>query len=217
MALSRLNIDYEAKTISELYKLLKSALIEEQIEKKNNSRKLTSIYEELSRRGRLDLYEDAVNSALSESMRIRELMEGAVVRNFRRFDAETKFDLVEKLERKISESERNAGNTEEMRKILETLGLKEKSFICEVTGESMVDANIFEGDILIVEPRKRIRSGELVVLRFNETVLVKRYKKNNDGEFLVSENSEYPIFKIDDENKYEILGAVTTVIHKVIS
>lgn len=216
MALSRLNIDYKEKSINELYKLLKSFLVEEQVENKNNSKKLLLIYEELSRRGRLDLYEDAVNSAFSEFFRIKDLMEGAPVRDFRWLDEETKFELADKLENEFLETEKNVGNTEELRKILDALGMDDKVFICNVFGDSMVDANIYDGDILIVEPRKIIRDGELVVLKFNEAMLVKRYKKINGEEFLVSENVDYPVFKVDDDNDYEVLGAVRTVIHRVI-
>lgn len=216
MALTWLNIDYSQKSINELYKILTEALIEEQIGHKDNSKKLSEIYKELSRRNRLDLYDDALESAINQIRRIQVLIDGTKVENFRLLDEETRFDIAAKLESEYSKVVKNDEKSQEMVKIFDALGMSEKSFICEVSGQSMVDANIFEGDTLIVEPRTRIRSGELIVLRLNNEMLVKKYIKSDEGEFLVSENADYLPFKIDEENSYKILGAVTTVIHKII-
>jgi repressor LexA len=61
-------------------------------------------------------------------------------------------------------------------------------FALRVVGDSMVDAGIFEGDLLIVEAKAKIKSGDIVVALLNGETTVKRYVEKPEGIFLVPEN-----------------------------
>jgi repressor LexA len=55
-------------------------------------------------------------------------------------------------------------------------------FVLRVTGDSMIDAGILDGDMVIVEQRARASNNEIVVaLIDNEEATLKRIKYNQDG------------------------------------
>lgn len=68
-----------------------------------------------------------------------------------------------------------------------------KSFALKVRGESMINAGIFDGDIVIVEPGEPRHSDVVVALIDGETTL-KRYIKETEGSvpYLRAENTKYP-------------------------
>lgn len=87
------------------------------------------------------------------------------------------------------------------------------SFCVRVMGDSMLEAGIQDGDILIVEGYQRAGYGKIVVAMIDDEVFVKRLKNKNGEDFLCSENSDYPDFSIKC-NSVRILGIVKAVIHK---
>jgi len=65
------------------------------------------------------------------------------------------------------------------------------SFLLRVKGDSLKDAYIFSGDIVIVNPNLEPKNGQIVVAVLDDAAVVKRfYKKKNEIE-LVSENPEF--------------------------
>ncbi len=93
---------------------------------------------------------------------------------------------------------------------------KASTFIVKVIGDSMKDAHIFSGDLLIVDRAKKARSGSIIVALLNGEFTVKRLKKAGGKIFLVPENSRYqPIeVKEGEETDFSIWGVVTFVIHQ---
>ncbi len=72
----------------------------------------------------------------------------------------------------------------------------ESLFCLRVSGESMRDSGIFDGDIAICEPRQYAENGEIVaVLIDHEEATVKRFFLRPDGIELHPENSEYPVMQ----------------------
>lgn len=67
-------------------------------------------------------------------------------------------------------------------------------FILRVQGDSMVDAGILNGDMVVVENRERARNGEIVVaLIDNEDTTVRRVRYNPDGSLtLIPANTTLP-------------------------
>ena len=84
------------------------------------------------------------------------------------------------------------------------------SFLLRVKGDSLKDAYIFSGDIVIVNPNLEPKNGQIVVAVLDDAAVVKRfYKKKNEIE-LISENPEYEPIII--EKKYPSFKLVGIVI-----
>lgn len=82
-------------------------------------------------------------------------------------------------------------------------------FALRVKGDSMINAAILDGDIIVVEQTPVANNGQIVVAMVNEEATVKRYYKENGGFRLQPENDNYePIIL----NEVDILGEVVSVI-----
>jgi repressor LexA len=69
---------------------------------------------------------------------------------------------------------------------------RRKSFALQVRGESMVDAEIYDGDMVIVEPREA-RDGDIVAALIDGETTLKRYiQKPGEPPYLKAENKFYP-------------------------
>ena len=89
-----------------------------------------------------------------------------------------------------------------------------KTILVEASGDSMVDAGIFEGDLLIVELSREARSGQIVLVCYDGNFLVKRFKVIDGKPELRSENelANYPVLKPREGEQFEIQGIVRHVI-----
>ncbi|HAB51610.1 MAG: repressor LexA [Ignavibacteria bacterium RIFOXYB2_FULL_35_12] len=86
------------------------------------------------------------------------------------------------------------------------------SFLLRVKGDSLKDAYIFSGDIVIVNPNLEPKNGQIVVAVLDDAAVVKRfYKKKNEIE-LVSENPEFKPIVIDKKYpSFKLVGIVVGV------
>ena len=90
-------------------------------------------------------------------------------------------------------------------------------YALKVKGESMVDALISDGDLVLIEPKQTAHNGEIVVaLVDEEAATLKRLYKEDDGRVrLQPENPTMdPIF-LDSMNQLKIQGIVKGVIRKI--
>ncbi len=88
----------------------------------------------------------------------------------------------------------------------ELLGSSENCFILTVRGDSMINAGIMEGDLLVVAQQDTARDGEIVVaLVGNDDATVKRFYREADHIRLQPENDEYQPIRSKD---VMILGKV---------
>lgn len=86
------------------------------------------------------------------------------------------------------------------------------SFLLKVKGDSLKDAYIFSGDIVIVNPNLEPKNGQIVVAILDDAAVVKRfYKKRNEIE-LVSENPDYKPIVIDKKYpSFKVVGIVVGI------
>ena len=89
------------------------------------------------------------------------------------------------------------------------------TFLLRVMGDSMVDAGIYEKDILTVDRKLEARNGQIVVASIDGQSTVKTFRKDPNGITLMPENKNYMPIKILPENDFQILGVVTNVIRKL--
>jgi repressor LexA len=85
-------------------------------------------------------------------------------------------------------------------------------FMLEVKGDSMIDAAICPGDLVVVRRQNTADNGDIVAALLGEEATVKTYKKQDGQIWLLPRNSNYaPI----DGNEASIMGKVVTVLRRV--
>ncbi|WP_432736363.1 LexA family protein [Maridesulfovibrio sp. FT414] len=88
------------------------------------------------------------------------------------------------------------------------------TFFVRTCGDSMRDANIASGDILIVDRSLDAAQNSIIIAVVNGELTVKRLKQCNGCLYLVPENPDYPVMEITEETSFEVWGVVTYIIHK---
>lgn len=84
-------------------------------------------------------------------------------------------------------------------------------FALRVKGESMKNAGILPGDLVVVRPQPTAETGEIVVALLEDEATVKRFSRGPDGVWLLPENEAFsPI----DGRRATILGVVRGVVRK---
>ncbi|WP_024851117.1 transcriptional repressor LexA [Hydrogenovibrio kuenenii] len=95
-----------------------------------------------------------------------------------------------------------------------TTMVKKETFALRVKGNSMIEENIEDGDIVIIERRSTAENGESVVVRINnEEVTMKKFYIEKNGIRLQPANSEMEPIYITNE-QIEILGIVTGILRQ---
>ncbi|MBU1679406.1 MAG: transcriptional repressor LexA [Bacteroidetes bacterium] len=84
-------------------------------------------------------------------------------------------------------------------------------FGLKVKGDSMIDAGIFEGDVVIVSPQSDARNGEIVVAMLYDEATLKRFEYNNQIIRLLPENKNYSPIEVKDKESFSIVGKVLGV------
>ncbi len=91
------------------------------------------------------------------------------------------------------------------------------TFLMKASGESMIEAGINDGDVLVVDRSLEARSRDIVIAIFEGNLTVKRLIIKADGSaILKSENQLYKNILISEYTELEIWGVVTSAIHQFI-
>ncbi|WP_370682287.1 LexA family protein [Comamonas sp. GB3 AK4-5] len=89
-----------------------------------------------------------------------------------------------------------------------------RTFIQRATGDSMEDAGIFDGDLLVVDRYLAPLHGDIVIARVDGEFTCKRYSCS-DGLFaLQAENPAYPSIHLGAGQDIEIWGVVTNSVRR---
>lgn len=88
------------------------------------------------------------------------------------------------------------------------------TFFVRASGDSMVNAGIFSGDMLIVDKSLEATHGRIVIAAIDGELTVKRLSCQNGRVTLLAENEAYPPIDITTEQALVIWGVVTHVIHE---
>ncbi len=92
------------------------------------------------------------------------------------------------------------------------------SFLLRVKGDSLKDAYIFTGDVVIVNPNLELKNGRIVVAILDDAAVVKRFFKKKDSIELHSENPEYkPIIIEKNYENFKIVGNVVGIYRNMES
>lgn len=89
------------------------------------------------------------------------------------------------------------------------------TFYARVSGLSMVDEGINDGDLLVIDKSLIPRNGCIAVCYIDGEFTLKRLEKHKDHALLIPANKEFKPIKVTEENDFCIWGVVTYVIKKV--
>ncbi len=85
-------------------------------------------------------------------------------------------------------------------------------FGLRVRGDSMVDAAICDGDIVVVRQEREAHSGQIVAAMIGDEATVKVYRKRGGHVYLEPRNPEYDVI---DGDRAVVLGVVVSVLRSV--
>ncbi len=103
-------------------------------------------------------------------------------------------------------------NIEDYIPVTADMARTEGMFFLRVNGDSMINAAILDGDLVLVRPQPFVEQGEIAVVRIGDEATVKRFFRFNTRVELLSENPDYkPIVYYDDDEDIRIVGKVTAV------
>jgi DNA polymerase V len=92
---------------------------------------------------------------------------------------------------------------------------KSATFLVRVEGNSMENAGIFDGDVLVVDRSLEASDGKVVLGVLNGEFTVKRISLKKNRLFLIPENRNYQPIEITEEMDFKIWGVVTYSLHKL--
>jgi repressor LexA len=88
-----------------------------------------------------------------------------------------------------------------------------ESFVLKVKGDSMIDAGILDGDLVVVHRQDTAQNGDIVCALINGEATLKKYLKKGDTITLKAENKNYPPIRVSG-GEFRILGKLGTLIRK---
>jgi repressor LexA len=89
------------------------------------------------------------------------------------------------------------------------------SFALKVKGDSMINAGIFEGDVVIVSPTAEAFNGQTVVAMIDDEVTVKVFQKKNNKILLIPENDKYQPIEVEKTKDFKLVGKVVGLVRRI--
>jgi DNA polymerase V len=92
---------------------------------------------------------------------------------------------------------------------------KPATFFMRVSGNSMVNAGIYDGDIVIVDRSIKPLNGKIVIAVIDGEMLIRRYEKTINSLRLIPETPKLSPIEINEFNDFKIWGVVIYIIRNV--
>ncbi len=88
----------------------------------------------------------------------------------------------------------------------------EDCFALKVKGDSMINAGIFENDLVIISNKREIVNGDIVVALLEDEATVKTYEIKNKSIRLLPQNNNYQPIDIKDVENFKLIGKVIGIV-----
>jgi DNA polymerase V len=88
------------------------------------------------------------------------------------------------------------------------------TFFVRVKGDSMVDAGIFEDDVLVVDRSRLPQVGDIVLALLDAEFTVKTLGRSKQGVRLIPANRKYPVIEVKEGQSFEVWGVITGSMRK---
>lgn len=94
---------------------------------------------------------------------------------------------------------------------------KETTFLAKVSGTSLQEAGICDGDIIVIDKSLEAKNGDFVVAFIDGEFTLKefRYDENDKCAWLIPHNKDYSPIKVTDENDFIVWGVLTYTIKQI--
>lgn len=92
---------------------------------------------------------------------------------------------------------------------------KEATFFARVSGESMINAGIEDGDLIVIDRSLEPTNNKIAVCFIDGEFTVKRLQVKKNKIWLKPENTNYKAIEVKEDNELIIWGIVTNVIKKL--
>ena len=89
------------------------------------------------------------------------------------------------------------------------------TFCARVIGNSMVEAGINEGDLLIIDRSITPHDGNIAVCFIDGDFTVKRLSVREDGVFLTPANAAFPEIQVTEDSSFQVWGVVSHIIKRL--
>ncbi|MDI3480825.1 MAG: repressor LexA [Tepidanaerobacteraceae bacterium] len=95
---------------------------------------------------------------------------------------------------------------------------KDKAFLVKAKGDSMIEAGIDDGDLVVIRPQPIVEEGEIALIRINNESTIKYFHKKNGLLLLKPANPKYsPIEVNPSQESVTVVGKVVFVIKKEVA
>ncbi|MCG6915457.1 transcriptional repressor LexA, partial [bacterium BMS3Abin03] len=88
----------------------------------------------------------------------------------------------------------------------------ENAFALRVQGDSMINAGIFEGDLVIVSPDDKGKNGDVIVAMLEDEVTVKTLSMGKNKVTLIPANENFKPITVAGRSDFSIIGKVKGVV-----
>lgn len=89
-------------------------------------------------------------------------------------------------------------------------------FCLRIKGYSMVNANIYDGDIIFIKKQPDVDDGQIAAVLIDDEATLKRVYKYGDSIQLRAENPAFKPINLSKENQVIILGLATYKLSKIV-
>ena len=91
------------------------------------------------------------------------------------------------------------------------------TFYARISGDSMRDAGIFDGDIVVIDRSLEPRDGDYVVAFVDGEFTLKEYRldRKNQCAWRIPHNSDFQPIRVDESDQFTIWGVMTHNIHPI--
>lgn len=112
-------------------------------------------------------------------------------------------------------------NSDELAQDIEVLKMlcpnPDSSYLIRVQGQSMIEAGVNDGDIIIVDKSERNPTEkQIAVCELNGEYTLKRVWKRRNQLWLVPANPDFPEIEVTEDDDFSVWGVVTYIIHKPV-
>lgn len=93
----------------------------------------------------------------------------------------------------------------------------ETTFYARIEGDSMQDAGIFSGDLVVIDRSLTATDGNYVAAYIDGEFTIKEFRMDAAAHcaWLIPHNDKYKTIRVDEQNAFIIWGVITHTIHKV--
>lgn len=92
---------------------------------------------------------------------------------------------------------------------------KAATFFMRVSGSSMINAGIYDGDIVIVDKSLKPQNGKIVIAVIDGEMLIRRYEKTINRLRLIPETAKLSPIEVNEFCDFKIWGVVSYIIRNV--